>query len=251
MSHAALDDWPLPDRPVTGCASGELHLWRVPLEAETALQQRGLAMLSEDERMKASRFLRDRDRHHFVNCRAAVRQILGQYQGVAPSQVAFGYQARGKPFLLRRGWPPLEFNVANSHELALIAVTVAEPVGVDLEKIRPLSDLLGLTHHYFADEEVALLSTLGGQQRETAFFRAWTRKEAVLKAVGSGLSFPLRDVVVTLGEDQPCQVVSFGAGEPAPSWWLLHLDPSPGYLGAVAARQPFTVIRRWSWDSRK
>ena len=84
--------------------------------------------------------------------------------------------------------------------------------------------------------------------KQRAFFLAWTRKEALLKGDGKGLTFPLCDVEVTLTPDEPARLVQFGevAGDAAP-WRLLHLEPGDGYVGAVAITHDAPRLRLFHW----
>ena len=117
------------------------------------------------------------------------------------------YQAHGKPEL----GPPwkacgLEFNVSHSHELAVYAFTRGSQIGVDVECIRPMPNAAALLERFFSPEEVQQWQQMPAERQLRAFFQGWTRKEAWLKAVGSGLSFPLNQFCVTL--DGPARVLS-------------------------------------------
>ena len=128
----------------------------------------------------------------------------------------------------------------------MIAVTSGRPVGVDVELIHRVRDYQGLAERFFAPEEIRRLSTLQVQERELAFLRCWTRKEAILKAVGSGLSTPLDQVAVTLSAEDPPQVLRADF-EPAGSWDLAHLEPAPEYVGAIALQGELGEVGPWEW----
>ena len=233
--------------PALELAADEVHVWRVSLEVEPSQLGRLRQLLDDQERDRGDRFRLAPVRRRFIVCRARLRQLLSSYQRVAPRELEFTYAELGKPELVgRRPAEPLYFNVSHSHELALIAVTRSGELGVDIERVRPLRDMRGLAQRFFAASEYQGLERLGPEAREAAFFRLWTRKEALLKATGKGLSFPLRDVVVSLEPGEAACVLRFGT-EPAAGWSLFHLEPDVGYTAALARRARVGPLRQWLW----
>jgi phosphopantetheinyl transferase len=151
----------------------------------------------------------------------------------------------GKPELAA---VPLQFNVSHSGDWALIAVTQAPRVGVDLECLRPLDDVDALARTSLSARELAVYHDLPRVERHQAFFNAWTRKEAVIKGSGTGLSRPLADCEVTFAPGQPIQLLQVdGDRDAAAGWSLFALEPLPGYLGAVAVERPDARLARWEW----
>lgn len=222
-----------PDR-VPPLEPDALHIWQIPLDVAAehlpTLQQ----LLDDTERERAGRFHFDRDRRRFIVCRSAQRRILSHYCAGAAADLRFQYTSRGKPSLAgQSSSPSILFNISNSKDLALCAVAMRGDLGVDLEKIREMRDLRQLAAHFFAATEISELDELTGQRQLQAFFTIWTRKEAILKAVGTGLAFPLDQVVVT-GNPDDNRLLKFGAGSTSAKWWLQSLAPGPGYVGAVA-----------------
>jgi 4'-phosphopantetheinyl transferase len=134
---------------------------------------------------------------------------------------------------------PLEFNLSHAQDEALIAVTIGHRVGVDLELIRPLNDMFGMARASFSPAECVALAQLNADEQTLAFFRAWTRKEALLKALGTGFSVSSKEFEVNLGPAEPARLISVPAGAPPPSSWsLLDLDVALGFLAAVAVDSP-------------
>lgn len=206
-------------------------------EAEVA----GLsALLAPDERARAGRFYFARHRRQFIVARGGLRRTLGEQLGVAPERLVFAYGPQGKPEL---AWPArsgMAFNLSHAGERALLAWTRAGEIGVDIECLRPVTP--GLAERFFAPEEAAALAALPAAEQTAAFFRCWTRKEAYLKALGSGLARPLDGFVVSLAPGQPAELLAVrGDPEEARHWRLEHLDPAPGYCAAIA-------MRRTAWD---
>lgn len=232
---AAIADWPVL-RVAPELKAGEMHVWRVPLAISTLAQESGAACLDPEEQRRATAYRFERHRRHFVACRAAQRTILGSYLQVAPERVVFEYLPLGKPRLsVRRAGETIEFNVTNSGEWALLSIARKLPHGVDLEHVGRRCDHVALAERYFAPEERHALAKLPESDRREAFFRCWTRKEAVLKATGTGLTFPLDRFVVTLSSHEPPRMLSIeGCPTRAAGWTLASFQPAVGYQAALA-----------------
>ena len=133
----------------------------------------------------------------------------------------------------------LHFNLSHSEDWALLAVTTAGPVGVDVEHVRPLRDFDALVERFFSAREKAVFLSLTKERKPDAFFRLWTRKEAWLKATGEGLGGGLDRVEVTFLPGDPVRFVALppGGGEVA-EWSLAEAPAPPGFAAAVAVRRP-------------
>jgi 4'-phosphopantetheinyl transferase len=213
-----------------------VHIWRVRLDQPGPIVAACEAHLSSDERGRTDRFHFARDRRRFVVARAALRDVLGRYLALPPVQVAFTYGPQGKPALdAAIHTAPLQFNLSHCDELALIAVTARRSIGVDLERVREIEDLLVMAERTFSRHETAALLALPEAQRPEAFLNCWTRKEAFVKALGDGLSWPLDQFDVSLAPDEPARLLAV-AGDPAAvgRWRLCALAPADGYVGALA-----------------
>jgi len=165
----------------------DVELWRVDLDAaspETVRQLR--ATLSSDEEARAQRFCFERDRWRFIVARGLLRQLLASYVDRSPVDLLFRYGENGKPEL---AFPPqsLHFNLSHSERMAVYAFSLEGPVGIDIERIREMPDWASIAATCFHPSEVAAMRDLAEPARRLAFFRAWTRQEALLKATGVGL----------------------------------------------------------------
>ena len=238
--------WPLPHgHPVL--VADAVHVWCLPLELSPAQIEDFATALSDDEHRRAARFRFEKHSRRFIACRGQVRRILAGYLNDRPERLRFRYGAKGKP-ALEPPWrdSAIEFNISNSHEVALCAVALERELGVDVEYVHRPRDFDGLAARFFAGREVARLRSLPDERRVEAFFNCWTRKEAVLKALGTGLTFPLDRVVVTLAPDEPARVEAFDEDAVAGgNWWLDTFQPASGYVGALAAHGKPLAVYHW------
>jgi 4'-phosphopantetheinyl transferase len=222
-----------------------VDLWTWTLDVDDAERGRLYAYLSEDEAARASRFVFERDRQRFIVARGRLREVLAHVVGVKPATLRFDYAAHGKPSLA--AFSDVRFNLSHSEALAALAVSRAGvEIGVDVEHVRPLKE--DIAERFFSRREAATLRALPESEQVDAFFRCWTRKEAIVKAIGEGLSHALDSFDVTLTAHAPAIVERFAGESDAPHVWrLAHFDPAPGYVGAVACRTggaAITVVRR-------
>lgn len=192
--------------------------------------------LSADEQARAARFKSDRARDQFITSHAALRILCGHYLNLPPIEITFHNSAFNKPGL-DNGY--LYFNLAHSNQLALIAFSRHFEVGIDLEWIHPVPEMDEIAKNYFSPFEAAIFESLPNNLKQNAFFTCWTRKEAFIKAVGEGLSFPLNQFEVTLKPDEPARLQSIrGSKEDAALWNLCAFKPQQGYLAALAYQGP-------------
>lgn len=214
-----------------------LHVWRahldVPAEVVAGLER----VLGADERERAKRFLSAAAGARYVVGRGLLRVLLGHYLEAPARDLVFTYGEHGKP-LLDGGGP--WFNVAHSGPEALFAFSSGAEVGVDIELADPARASMRIAERFFSRAEFESLSSLPQTLQPRAFLCCWTRKEAVIKARGDGLSLPLDSFDVTLGPTDPPAVLrtAWSANE-AKQWNLVDLSDSEGHvIAAAAGRHP-------------
>ncbi|MDE0344075.1 MAG: 4'-phosphopantetheinyl transferase superfamily protein [Deltaproteobacteria bacterium] len=226
-----------------------VHVWRTAVEVAPARLARFRDVLAPDERARAARFLYEEDRRRYTVARGVLRTLLGRYLGMDPASFEFRYGAHGKPSL---GETPVgrdvRFNLSHSYGLALHAFTVGREVGVDVERIRPSTDVTGVARHSFSPAEVDALMDLPAGRRREAFFNCWTRKEAFIKAHGEGIALGLSRFDVTLRPGEPAELLRFD-NDPAKAarWSMCALDVSEGYKAALAVEGEGWQLRCWEY----
>jgi 4'-phosphopantetheinyl transferase len=212
----------------------DVHCWFLTLDRFPASEL--AAVLCPDERQRAARFVFERDRAEYTVCRGVLRRLLARYGAGPASGLRFEYSAAGKPRLpVEHNAARLEFNVAHSHGAAVIGVTRGRPLGVDVECVRPLTDLADLVRMYFAAEEQAEFWSLPEAVRTRAFFAGWTRKEAFLKATGEGLGRPLGSFALTLAPDRAARLLRVDADPTGGSGWTVVDLTRDGTTAAAVA----------------
>lgn len=213
----------------------QVHLWCVPLIAESDCLSSLLTVLSAEEKKRASAFAFEKHRKEFIVSRGCLRQILSAYLDMEASAVDLVAGEKGKPALAPiMPHRDLRFNVSHAGRLAVYALAYGREIGVDVERILEIRDLVDIAHCFFSPAEYGELLTLRGPQRREAFFRCWTRKEAFIKAVGDGLSFPLDSFRVSLlGGHPPALLALDGVSNPQERWSMHSFCPAPGYVGAI------------------
>lgn len=241
-------DWLIPDS-FPYLHPQEVHIWRTDLptsnlDSDLPTQvTRLLPLLSDDEQARANRFYFAKDRYRFTVARGMLRLILGRYLDIAPQDLKFQYGSVGKPAL---AYPDtsLCFNVSHSAQIALYAIAQNLEVGIDVEQVRSDCDYDAIASRFFATSEQSALNRLPPDLKSQGFFNCWTRKEAILKALGSGLTVPLDQFEVSLRPGEPACLLSANNPTQLGDWSLVDL-PLEGYAAAVAGWGKGWGVRGW------
>jgi len=235
----AEDPWaPGPPHPVL--AARTIHVWRADL---TIVASDLCALLCSDERTRAERMLNKRARQLWMRSRGVLRELLGHYLQQNPHTLRFATGAHGKPALSEDSCAatgmanlappsatPLAFSLSHSGDLALYAFTRTGPIGVDVEVARRRIDVISIARRAFGAAEAERLVGLERAAAEQEFLRAWTRHEAELKCLGTGIG----------GADG-------ATGERAV--WIAQLEVGPRAAAAIAAETPPRELRCWDWPT--
>jgi 4'-phosphopantetheinyl transferase len=205
------------------------------------------AVLDEDELQRAARFRSQQDSERFTVAHGTLRLLLARYLGIEPSELVFCSGEHGKPFLAPEvDHADIKFNIAHSDGLALYAFSRDREVGVDVERMQPVGLGGPSVVQFFSRHERAVLHKLPPSLQQSAFYACWTRKEAYIKARGVGLSIGLDQFEVSLRPDKPARLRRVrGEFLGARRWSLRHLEPGPGYAGAVAVEGRGWRLKCW------
>jgi 4'-phosphopantetheinyl transferase len=187
-----------------------------------------LSVLDERERERAARFVHDRDRHSYLSAHLALRHLLGRHLGIEPRGLTFAREAcplcdepHGRPAVAGAGGDPaVHFSLSHSGELVLLGIA-GTPVGVDVEAVPDEQTAADLSSRLHPAEQSEIAAA---EQPRLAFARVWTRKEAYLKGIGTGLSRGL--AADYLG--------GTGLAPLPPGWSVLDVSVPRGYAAAAA-----------------
>jgi 4'-phosphopantetheinyl transferase len=158
--------------------------------------------LSEDEQIRADKLKIERKKEQFVITRSLLRKLLSSSLNKEPQDILFSYGQHGKPYIKAKvNNKSIEFNISHSGGYALIALTLENKLGIDIEEINPEIDYQSLSNRFFSDKEKNELLSLDREQQCDAFYHIWTRKESFIKATGKGIAFGLDRFSVSLDKN--------------------------------------------------
>ncbi len=201
-----------------------------------------------DELERADRFIFEKHRRRFIFAHYGLRKILSDYLNILPENIEFTILSHGKPELINQQNPNhIEFNLSHSGETALVALRTEKAIGVDIEYHRD-REFLGLADHVFSDLECKTLNAINSNNCDHtdndseeihAFFHIWAQKEAFIKAIGQGLSYPLKEFSVSATE--PAKLLE-AQHENIHDWYLHSFQPNPESHAAIATLNPVEDI---------
>ncbi len=213
------------------CADEDLAAWEV--------------LLDPSERERGRRFHQTRHQREFVVAHGVTRHVLSRYVDVAPAALQFVRNASGKPALTGIDMP-IDFNLTHSGGRAVLAVAT-QPLGVDLEARREDRSVMEIAERFFYGDELACIRSRPIDEQNTMFFRFWVAKEAVLKAEGIGLGYPLDRFAVKFSSDNPDRA-SVRSADPSrlrETWHIRMLGDDPAWPMAITAQgQEWQVQQR-------
>ena len=218
-----------------------IDVWRFELE----VQEDDWRILTPDETRTANRIVVEEKRGRKASARAHLRRILARYLGTLPQDVQFTYGEHGKPMLAEHDEP--NFNLSHSESKGLAAVSRGTRIGVDLEFTREGREFTEIADRFFSPAESAEFRALPPEARAGAFYRAWTRKEAYLKAWGTGLTFASNRFTLDYVGEGPGSLLATEMPEDHVSrWHFKDVELGPAYTGAICLEGPDRAIRWWA-----
>jgi 4'-phosphopantetheinyl transferase len=233
-------------------AADQIHVWAWLLDSGGLddHEKSEIGLLDAKELERFHRFHFECDRARFAIAHANVRRILGAYLGQEPKRILFRANPFGKPELVTGAQaPPLYFNLSHSRNIALLALSMDTELGIDIEYLRPIEPEVAESN--FSPTELAALSTLEGEAWLKGFYHCWTRKEAILKAEGVGLNFPLDSFDVSLIPGLPAKLLGLRPPAAFRHRWTLHNLPTPlETVAALAAGSPRAEVLCFRFPDR-
>ena len=212
-----------------------VDVWLLALSDDVLAQTESFAaILSDDERHRAARFVRDRDRARFVIGRAGLRLLLGDYLGMDARSLTFAVEPHGKPMLSSTAASvDIQFNLAHSEALIAWAVGCERAVGIDVEHIPRLHSLSTCPSAFLSPSEEQLLAAMADTDRVARMAEYWTLKEACVKAAGTGLTADVTQLTFDIGPGSACRLTESVAD--AARWEFRLVRPREDYVLAICA----------------
>jgi 4'-phosphopantetheinyl transferase len=227
----------------------EIHIWFAVLDQPESEISCFIQTLSEDELIRARRFHFQKDRDWFIARHGILRIILGCYLGVKASELQFYHGKAGKPAISETfGKGTIHFNISHSDRVALFAFARSHEIGVDIERIRDIPELELIVEQFFSEREKSIYHALPQEKKRESFFNSWARKEAFIKAIGEGLSWPLDKVDVTPVPIEGHSLLAI-EGDPrgVPDWSIQTLMLASEHAGAFAINRKNFTLRSFEW----
>lgn len=236
-----------PEYPVLD--NSRLDIWRMNLDKITQ-PERIASLLSADEIPRMESLVIPEKRSAFVTGRYLLRSVLSRYTRLAPQIIRFGYLTNGKPVLADESLAcQIQFNLSHSASWAVLAVSGIGPVGIDIEAFQPIRNKNWALENLFSIQDREVIRQQPESQQDTAFITAWTKKEAMVKALGIGLGSSAKACVMDEEQNfdpsgEPCQIY-----QKSP-FWCCQFSPAPGYIGmAVVESEWKPEIRFWDLNA--
>ncbi len=225
----------------------ETHIWCADLNRSDLAEKDFTKVLSRDESERASKFRFSVDCKRFIARRGILRLLVGEYIKMSPEKVVFQYGEQGKPFV--SGNSAFHFNLSHSENIILFAFTEEHELGIDVEYTNRMIELKEIATRFFSPNETKVLLNLSEKHQPKGFFNCWTRKEAFIKAVGQGLSFPLDEFEVSLKpSDEARLIATHWNPDDVDKWSLRSFEPAEKFVGAIAVKGKISEIKFYKFD---
>lgn len=222
-------------------STGDVHVWCAYCDniTDPLLLSRYHGVLNDNERSQQTRFYFDKHRHQYLVTRALVRSVLSLYaNSITPQQWQFKKNGYGKPYIGNSDLPiPLRFNLSHTDELIVMAVTLDQEIGIDVEYLPRLGQMLDIANRFFSPIEVKQLHSLPEEEKINRFFDLWTLKEAYIKACGMGLSIPLDHFSYSFSSQGKISIEFAPERNDLPELWQFwQIRPSDSHKISVAIK---------------
>ncbi|MBE2975819.1 4'-phosphopantetheinyl transferase family protein [Priestia megaterium] len=227
-------------------SENEVHIWYADMTKSKKISEEFLSVLSFDEKIKLNHFYFEKDKVIFVASRSILRMLLGFYTGLNPREIRLSYGPYGKPFL--EAGSNINFNISHSNQFILLAFTKKRMIGADIEYIQKV-DVESIMQQFSSPQEYSTFCNLDELHKQKSFFKWWTRKEAYIKATGTGLMQCLKDFDVSITPDTEAKILSIkGCSKKANQWSLKELSIDSSYVSTICVEKPIEKYSSFKWS---
>jgi len=219
-----------------------VHVWKINLESHTSSEE--CLYINDDEKIKVGRLRTAENRKHALTMRVRLRQLLSQYLMCKPNDIEFDFGEFGKPFVKNSS---VFFNLSHSGDTALVAISLCEDLGVDIEHWRYIDNMEGMVNRNFSEAEKQQWLAVDEERQEEIFFNLWACKESFIKATGRGLGLGVSRCGFTIVKPhtlQECPKKYGRAGE----WTCVSLSVVEKASAAVMLRRKSCEVTVYTFD---
>jgi 4'-phosphopantetheinyl transferase len=216
-----------------------VEVWHGKVIAEEAHYLAYWRVLDEAEQTQARKFKNALLHKRYVEIHGKLRNLLAKTLDQPPEKIRIKKAEHGKPYL--SDYPELAFNLSHSADRVMVAIGWNCRLGIDMEICKQRINLSGLVDKCFAEEESAYWTQLPEIQKNEAFYRFWTRKEAFVKATGHGIALGLNQCVINPENPTKFLRVPDNCGQ-ASTWHVQDIDLGEGVYSALVVDKKFSVF---------
>jgi 4'-phosphopantetheinyl transferase len=222
----------------------EIHIWIISIN-NYKNNYDYYSLLSKQDRLIANGFLNEKVKKKYIYFHFALKNILSFYLKCSMKKIKFFHNKFQKPFLLRNS-SAIEFNFAHSHNVAILALSKDNSLGVDIEKIKNLEQQQAIEDLFLTPNESRWLSRLPNSYRLEGFYRLWTAKEAFIKAIGKGFYFDPKNIDFYMPKNIINNIIY--SSKEYNGWTLKNFIPLDGYMAALCSEKAAKVISQFKWQ---
>jgi 4'-phosphopantetheinyl transferase len=228
----------------------EIHIWDFNIEPSENLAALYFNDLSEVEKNKSNEIKIKDVKYRSIISKVIAKNILSKYLGININQITFAYNKFGKPTIFPNiNHFNLNFNISHSFHMGIIALTKQNLIGIDIERIIALKDMDDIINLCFNDYEINRLSCLRNPSKMMIFYKIWTGKEAFVKAIGQGLTFPLKNIAFDFDNDMGINLKYIkNYPDSLTKWKIYNFSPQENYTSTLAVKNDSIQIKRFKWN---
>jgi len=229
---------------------GEIHLWSSFLDQPDDIINRFYEVLSEEEKYRINKYKYKSLRYRHTVSKGLLKDFISKYLNIETKEISFVQNKYGKPSLQPElNEMNLQFNVSHSENLGIFAFTKGYELGIDVESIQETPNLNRLVDKCFSDFEKEWFYKSEPSLQKELFYKVWTGKEAFIKAIGIGLSFPLKEIEFKINSNKAIEFQSIhGDISYRGKWNIFTFNPPPNFISSLVVETNKLKIRRYSWD---
>ena len=224
----------------------EIHIYYLCEDSRYNYNNSFINNLSDDEINKINRFIFEKDRITHTISKGTLRYIMSGYLNLKPEEIIFNQNEYGKPFISEDQNPEkIQFDLSHSGDMIIYAISKGRNIGIDIQEIKDSDSVIDIVEHYFSETEKSAFRSLPDEQKLKGFHSCWARKEAYIKALGLGLSYPLNSFSMPVTPEYSSAVIYDDKGT---AYSVTDIITSPGYAATVAVEGSDAELQHFEWS---